>query len=183
MKKVYNIKRDHEIVEFIRQEIENSWGKKVGISDLDIYDRALCGGDIYGLSFNANNWDVLTMNVGVYTTPKVENPPTNLTNLTDRMNGYDYYKYSTNCSIKLKTFIDRNPQWSKIDEWADLILLERKKCLYYGHNSDDRYVTMSIQGGINYLVSFPETETDDKNILSWTKPLEEILSLRYHRIS
>ena len=177
MNKVYKIKRNHEIVEFIRQEIENSWGKKVGISDLGIYDRALCGGDIYGLSFNANNWDVLTINVGVYTTPIVENPPTNLT----KLRGYDYYKYSTNCSIKLKTFLDRNPQWSKIDEWADLILLERKKCRYSGHNNKERRFNMSIQDGVNYIVSFPENEPDDKNLLEWTKPLEEILSVRYHR--
>ena len=73
MNKVYSIKEDHPILEAIRQEILNSPGFKrdiIGILPPSIDDRALCSGDVYGLKFNANNWDVLTINVGFFYNPK-----------------------------------------------------------------------------------------------------------------
>lgn len=179
MEKVYTIKEGHEIIEFIRNEIQNSWKDhdKIGISHLSIDSRALCGSDIYGLQFNGNNWDVLTINVGYFGKPKVENPPTNLIKSTE---GYKYYEYSCNASIKLKTFLEKNPQWSSIDQWADVVHHKKGKFKYSGHNTDNRRVSVRL-GDISYDISFPENEPNDRNLLTWVKPLEESLTTMHYR--
>ena len=179
MKKIYTIKKDHPVLEVIRQEILKSPGFTkdiIGIYPPSIDSRPLCGSDIYGLSFNANNWDVLTINVGIFFNPKSDTPP-----LMVSSDGYDHYKSSSNVSIKLKTFLERNPQFSNIDEWTEAVVHPKGKLKYAGHNSGDRRFSVNGIEGVEYEVSFPEHVPNDNGVTEWSKPACEALTKSYWR--
>ena len=181
MKKVYTIKKDHPVLESIRQEILNSPGytkDTIGIHQPSIDDSALCGSDIYGLIFNANNRDVLTINVGVFFNPKSDNSPKIL---SEGVKGYDYYTTSSNVSIKLKNFLERNPQFSNIDEWIIPVVHPKGKLKYDGHNSEERRFKVSGIEGVEYHVSFPEHVKNGNGVSEWSKPVCEALTRSYWR--
>ena len=181
MNKVYSIKEDHPILEAIRQEILNSPGFKrdiIGILPPSIDDRALCSGDVYGLKFNANNWDVLTINVGFFYNPKSDKSPMFI---SDHSKGYDYYNTYTNVSIKLKTFLERNQQFSNIDEWSIPVVYQKGKLRYDAHNSKERCFKVTGIEGVEYHISFPEHVNDDRGILEWSKPACEALTKSHWR--
>lgn len=181
MRKEYSINEGHPVVEAIRQEILKSPGYTkdiIGIYTPAIYNRALCSTDIYGFRFNANNWDILTINVGTYFNPKSELAPPIL---SDVDKGYDYYGTSSNVSIKLKTFLERNPQFSDISEWTQPVVHPKEKLRYSGHRSDDRRFSVDGIEGVKYEVSFPESVIDDRDILEWSKPACEALTKSYWR--
>jgi hypothetical protein len=180
MKKIYTIKKDHPVLEVIRQEILNSPGYTkdlIGICPPSIDSRPLCSRDIYGLSFNANNWDVLTINVGFFFNPKSDTSPKFITGV----NGYDHYKTSSNVSIKLKTFLERNPEFSNIDEWTIPVVHQKDKLKYAGHYSEERRFSVDGIEGVKYEVSFPENVKDARGILDWSKPACEALTKSYWR--
>jgi hypothetical protein len=181
MKKIYTIKKDHPVLEVIRQEILKSPGftkDVIGIGSPSIDDKALCGSDIYGFHFNANNWDVLTLNIGVFFNPKSEDAPKIL---SEHNKGYDHYTTSSNVSIKLKTFLERNPEFKNIEEWAEKVVYKKGKFKYNGHNSNERRFSVSGIGDLKYDISFPENVPNDKGILEWSKPACEALTKSYWR--
>jgi len=181
MKKVYTIKKNHPVLEVIKQEILNSPGytkDTIGVCSPSIDDRALCNSDIYGLSFDSNNQNVLTINVGVFFNPKSDTSPQFI---TEDIKGYDYYKGSSNVSIKLKTFLERNPQFNNIDEWVIPVVHPKVKLKYTGHNSEQRRFVVDGIEGIKYEISFPENAKNDNGILDWSKPACEALTKSHWR--
>jgi hypothetical protein len=177
MNRVYTIKDDHPVIDFIRLEIEGYLNKPVCISKPSIDNEPVCGSDIYGLQFNSNNRLVPTINVNVFYQEKSDNSPKIL---KSDESGYEYYKYSTSVSIKLKTFIERNPQFNNIDDWADIVKPKRESFRYHGHNSINKRFTAAINS-VNYSISFPKDKESDSDILDWSKPACEALTRMYWR--
>ncbi len=183
MKKVYTIKNNHPVLETIRQEILNSPGYTkdiIGVCLPSIDDRALCNSDIYGLHFDSNNWDVLTINVGVFFNPKSDTSPKFITE-DDIIRGYDHYTTSSNVSIKLKTFLERNPQFNDIDEWTIPVVHPKGKLKYSSHNSEQRRFSVDGIEGVKYEVSFPENVKSDRGVSDWSKPACEALTKAHWR--
>lgn len=178
MKNIFKIKKDHPIINFIREEIikNHRYGDYVGISVYSIDDSPLCTTDLYGFKFNGNNCNVPCINISVFSKPKVTDAP-HIINGFD--NGYDYYESSTSCTIKLKNFIDKNPQWQDINEWSIPIKEERKGCFYSSHNSKYKRASIRRPDNKEYTIDFPEKE-DDSTLLDWIKPIEEIITKRYY---
>jgi hypothetical protein len=178
MKEIYKIKKNHPILEFIRQEILKSPGftkEIIGIYSPSIYNRALCSSDIYGFRFNTNNWDVPTLNITVFFNPKSEDVPKIL---SEHNKGYDHYTNTTSISIKLKTFLEKNPEYKNIEEWTEKISYE-EKFKYNRHNLDKRIFVVSGIGNLEYDISFPENVPSDRGILEWSKPACEALTKYY----
>jgi len=180
MKKLYDIKPGHPIVEFIRQEMLNTgyYKKGIGICAGQIDSRSLCSTDLYGLKFDGNNWNVPCINFTYYSDFQVDDAPIII---TKDMRGYDYYMYSCSCTIKLKTFLEKNPQWSEIEDWTVSVKYKEKKCEYDGHNSGDRQVSIKRPDGKYYIVDFPPNVKSDSSVLKWVKPMELQLTKIYYR--
>ena len=97
------------------------------------------------------------------------------------MRGYDYYNFSSSCTIKLKTFLNKNPQWSDIKEWGNFVKRKKERCKYDSHNSDERRVSIKRPDGKHYMVDFPFNEKNNSNVLRWVKPIEDVLTTMYYR--
>jgi len=174
---LYKIKKDSPIIGFIGEEIAKYYNKPVGVCIPRIDDTPVCSNDLYGLHFNGNNNGVVCMNVTVFTEPKSADSP----KIIGDDGGYDYYKYSSSCSIKLKTFLEKNPQWSNIKEWTTPVKVEQKMCKYNGHSTDTRTAAIKRPDGKDYIVDFPASEPNDRNLLTWIKPMEKELTKMYYR--
>lgn len=130
MNKLYEIKKNHPIKHFIRQEIlKNGYDKygNIGVCALTIDSESLVEKDLYGLIFNINNFCVPCINARVFINPISNDAPFIIEKHTHVSR---FYKRYFNCTIKLKTFLEKNPQWSKIEEWATLIKEPKIKCEY-----------------------------------------------------
>jgi hypothetical protein len=191
MKQTHTIKTNHPIVEFIRDEIINNtyndYYKDNGFAicvPLTISNRAICSCDIYNFKFNGNNWNVPCINIGVYYNVKPDIDTNNIPHFINNKDndGFKYYQISSTCSIKLKTFLDKNPQWlDTFNEWAIPVKEKKIKCRYNNHNNKDRKVSILCPDNeTEYIVNFPSLETDDKNILTWIKPIEDRLTKQYY---
>ena len=102
----FNIIENTPIKNFIRQEIINIWSlskyNDIGIGVSTIDNTPICSNELYGLHFNSNNNNVLCINVAVFIEPKSTKSPQIL---IKGNSGYNFYKSSTSCTIKLKTFL------------------------------------------------------------------------------
>jgi hypothetical protein len=125
-----------------------------------------------------NTRDVLTINISYFFNPKSDNPPLII---SQDINGYDDYTYSSNLSIKLKTFLERNPQYTNIHEWTDTVVHPKEKFRYYSHHSEDRIFSVTGIEGVKYEISFPQIAKNDNGILEWSKPACESLTKMYWR--
>jgi hypothetical protein len=177
----FKIKEDHPIVQFILEEVENSWERfknNIGIcTPIIITERPIVSSDIYGFKFNGNNWDVRVINIAYFNGPKVENASKILN--TD-INGYDQYTYSCNTCIKLKTFLERNPQWSQnMDEWMIPIIEDKKSAKYYGHNTD-RQASIRLPNDKSVIVKMPDDLTQS-DFLDWVHSEAEKITIQYYR--
>jgi hypothetical protein len=56
----------------------------------------------------------------------------------------------------------------------------REKCFYSGHNSDEMRIAITRPDGKKYHINFPKNEKTDHNILSWSKPMIDILTDMYY---
>ena len=182
MSEIYKIKEKHPIKEFIRQEIIDIYGNEkydnIGIDISSIDDSSICSSELYGFRFNRYNMDVPCMNVALFLTPTVDNPPSII---PKDKGGYDYYSTSTNCTIKLKTFLEKNPEWTNLKKWTTTVKQKREKCEYDGHNSDNRTASIRRPDGKKYIVDFPDDVESDDSVLDWIKPMEKQLTKRYYR--
>lgn len=178
MKTLYKINKDHEVVEFIRQEILSRYDKDIiAITIPRIEDSAACSVDLYGFHFTATNHSP-TINLAIFYNAKGDETPTIL---SGRKKGYDYYTTSCSVSIKLKTFLERNPQFEDISEWTTPVIEEKKELYYSGHNTEDRRFSVRGIESLEYTVSFPEHVEDDRGITTWSKPACEALTRMYYR--
>jgi hypothetical protein len=180
MKALYKIKENHPIKDFIRQEIIDVcplYGEDIGISTSTIYNEPYTSEDLYGLKFNSNNRSVSCIDINIFMEPKSDNSPRIIEG--DR-SGYDYYKSSTSCAIKLKTFLEKNSQWSNVEEWAVPVIKEKTKCKYMENNSNERRAFIKRPDDKIYDVKFPKNKKYD-NILTWIKPIEERLTKKYYK--
>jgi len=176
MKTLYKINKDHEVVEFIRQEILSRYDKDiVAITIPRIEDSAVCSADLYGFQFTVTNQSP-TINLAVFYNAKGDETPTILSG-----NGYDYYTTAVSESIKLKTFLERNPQFADITQWTTPVIEEKKQLCYSGHNTRDRRFSVRGIEGVEYTVSFPEHVENDRGITDWSKPACEALTRMYYR--
>lgn len=179
MKNLYKIDKNNPVVELIRQEIHKGYfkenGIEIAIDHLSIDSQSVCTNELYGFHFNVYTMLTPTINVGIYTRAKVDNPPTII---QDNQKGYDYYQSSTNISIKLKNFIERFPQYKEIEEWATPA--PKEKCKY--HNSSDKVVYIKRPDDKHYLVDIPDGVINGSTEWSnWMNPLEESLTTKFYR--
>lgn len=178
----FKIKEDHPIIQFIFEEVENSserYKDNIGIcTPIIITERPIVSTDIYGFKFNGNNWDVRVINIAYFKGPKVENASKIL---NADVNGYDQYKYSCNTCIKLKTFLERNPQWSQnIDEWMIPIIEDKKSAKYEGHNTDRRTASIRLPNDRSVIVKMPDDLTQS-DFLDWVHSEAEKITIQYYR--
>ena len=193
MIKIYNIKEDklEEFFEYVRQLIKSQYGyiNPIGISYLSIDSRNVCGTDIYDFNFNANNSGSKCINVGIYKDPKVDNPPLIVDD--KKIRGYDYYTYSTNVTIKLSNFLNNNPQWSDITDWADPIIVNREKCKYTNTDGQTKTCGFRRPDEKEYILDIPDEALDNGSVVGnsnpsapinvWIRSMEESLTTRYYR--
>lgn len=59
--------------------------------------------------------------------------------------------------------------------------MTKEPCRYRGHNSDERSAIIERPDGKSYWVNFPDDEPNDKNLLTWIKPIVESLTISYWR--
>lgn len=192
MVQIYDIREDKkdELFEYVRQLIKSQYGyiKPIAISGISINNTNLCSNDIYGFHFNANNSGSKCINVGIYNDPKVDNPPLII---DKKIKGYDYYTYSTNVTIKLSNFLNNNPQWSDIDDWADPITTNRKKCKYTNTDSQTKTCGFRRPDDMEYILDIPDEALDNGRVVGnsnpsapinvWIRSMEEALTTRYYR--
>ena len=179
----FKIKEDHPIIQFIFEEVENSWKGRlknnIGIcTPIIITERPIVSTDIYGFKFNGNNWDVRVINIAYFNETRVENAPKIL---DEGLRGYDYYTYSCNTCIKLKTFLEKNPQWSQnIDEWMIPIIEDKKSAKYDGHNTDRRVASIRLPNDKSVQIKMPD-DLIESNFLNWVNSEAEKITIQYYR--
>lgn len=195
MSKIYNIKEDikDQIYEYIRYLIKCQYGyiDQIALSYISIDNTNTCSRDIYGFNFNGNNSGSKCINCGIYTIPKVDNPPL-IVELADdkKSRGYDYYTYSSGVSIKLSNFLKNNPEWSNIEDWADPIF-KRMKCKYTTTDSATKTCGFRRPDEKEYILDIPEHALDRGRVVGssdpsapinvWIKSMEDSLTTRYYR--
>jgi hypothetical protein len=59
--------------------------------------------------------------------------------------------------------------------------MTKQPCRYSGHNSDERRASIERPDGKQYWVNFPDDEPNDKNLLTWIKPIVDSLTISYWR--
>ena len=59
--------------------------------------------------------------------------------------------------------------------------MTKEPCRYSGHNEKERRAAITRPDGKQYWVDFPENEPDDRNILTWIKPMVNSLTISYWR--
>ena len=57
----------------------------------------------------------------------------------------------------------------------------KEPCRYSGHNTDERRAAIQRPDGKQYWVNFPDDEPNDKNLLTWIKPIVDSLTISYWR--
>jgi hypothetical protein len=130
----------------------------------------------YGFKFNANNWDVRVINIHYFNEHRVENAPKIL---DEGLRGYDYYTYSCNTCIKLKTFLEKNPQWSQnIDEWMIPIIEDKKSAKYDGHNTNIRIASIRLPNDKSVQIKMPD-DLIESNFLNWVNSEAEKITIQY----
>ena len=156
-------------------------GYKDGIGiclPLRFNERPIVSRDIYGFQFNANNWDVNTIDIGYYSQPKADNAPKFI---TKEIKGYDFYTYSCNTCIKLKTFLEKNPQWVETTyEWMIPVKEEKKKARYDGHNIERKSASIRLPNDKTISIDIPSDVTES-GFLSWVNSEAEKITLQYYR--
>jgi hypothetical protein len=59
--------------------------------------------------------------------------------------------------------------------------MTKEPCIYRGHNTEERRAAIERPDGKSYWVDFPDDEPNDKNLLTWIKPIVESLTISYWR--
>jgi hypothetical protein len=59
--------------------------------------------------------------------------------------------------------------------------MTKEPCIYRGHNTEERRAAIERPDGKSYWVNFPDDEPNDKNLLTWIKPIVESLTISYWR--
>ena len=59
--------------------------------------------------------------------------------------------------------------------------MTKEPCRYRGHNTEERRAAIERPDGKSYWVDFPDDEPNDKNLLTWIKPIVESLTISYWR--
>lgn len=177
----YTIKVDHPINQFILEEIESSYHKykdNIGIVLPLQIDKPMVSQDIYGTKFNSNNQNVSCINVQFYLNKKTDNPP----KIIDKnIIGYNNYLSSCNTCLKLKTFLEKHPQWeSTIDIWKIPIIEEKKQAWYSGHNEQDRTASIRLPNNNSIRVKMPD-DLKQKDFLDWVTKEADEMTLQYYR--
>lgn len=176
------IKEDHPIVQFIFEEVENSWERfknNIGIcTPILITERPIVSTDIYGFRFNSNNWDVRVINIAYFSDPKIDNASKILNRDVD---GYEQYTYYCNTCIKLKTFLEKHKQWSQnIDEWMIPVIEDKIEARTMGYNSKNRTASIRLPNDKDVEIKIPE-ELKNSDVYEWHKSEAKKMTLQYYR--
>lgn len=198
MNQVYSIKKDKkdELSEYIRQLITSQCFMSttgsftlIAISSISIDNANHCSNDIYGFNFNTNNYGSKCINVLIYLYPKSDNTPLII---DETMRGYDYYTTSNNITIKLSNFLNNNPKWSNITDWAEPTT-NKVRCKYINTYLIDNEQTIGFKRPDNkeYILDIPNEFLENglnfrrvvggPSLHSWIKSMEESLTTKYYR--
>lgn len=192
MNQVYSIKKDKkdELSEYIRQLIlkyVKSESEVVAISSISIDNTNLCSNDIYGFNFNSNNYGSKCINVLIYLYPKSDNTPLII---DETMRGYDYYTSSNNITIKLSNFLNNNPKWCNITDWAEPST-NKIRCKYTNTNGQNITCGFKRPDDKEYILDIPNEVLDNGRVVGnsnpsapinvWIKSMEESLTTKYYR--
>ena len=196
MNQVYSIKKDKkdELSEYIRQLITSQCFMSttgsftlIAISSISIDNANHCSNDIYGFNFNTNNYGSKCINVLIYLYPKSDNTPLII---DETMRGYDYYTTSNNITIKLSNFLNNNPKWSNITDWAEPTT-NKVRCKYTNTNSQNITCGFKRPDNKEYILDIPNEVLDNGRVVGnsnpsapinvWIKSMEESLTTKYYR--
>lgn len=59
--------------------------------------------------------------------------------------------------------------------------MTKKPCRYSGHSTDKRTASIERPDGKQYWINFPDDEPDDRNLLTWIRPIVDSLTISYWR--